>query len=907
MHIIWGLLLLATATNGFKLDTLMNEREFDKLVRLGQCAVLCTKKLIHRTERKLRSGRTVPFFNLSSSDAYKQCEFGCKSPYSFEQSHGFPAAFQQGQQFRDQSLNLGGNTSSPIASVALKCMNVPEANSMNAQSPPSVMGLVVFELKETLTTPMRYLVEGRLRVVDPRTNQYEEHFWGSALKDRPLLWVTEMVPTVEYRFLVTAIDENGRLGETVGSEYMSALPHSHRLESPVSVSVSRQFVVDGRLSAELAWSHGDRPAGQGSCFYHLAWFNPAQPQQSAIFSLDESDGFLLSNLHYEQNYTIYLSSISTVARNSRIESEPVGTVLVAKSCRELNGPFYSTCGLGRISDLHLASLNEEVGSALVSWVPADNETDLEGYIVYYRSLPNPGEDECPVVLDEHEVKLNGSARSVRLELESAGCQYVVQIASFDAEQRWSPSAELLIVYPSRSSSGYSPFLLWIIAPLLMTITAVALFVGCWRWNAALFTKLGNLQSLFTKFTRDADISRANPPLPFYTPTVSTPAPNNRLAVNTRLQARDLHGTRLSFDSSDSSPIGQLSFSRASVDSPSADVGLDSTMIAAPSSKSGELVFSAEDLPKRTAIGKGQFGNVWLAYSTVLRRDVALKEFIRGASNEQCHQLEIDALTALARSHCKYIIRMFGVYQSQPDVVAGVVFEYCSGGNLKEYLREVNRILPFETATRRRDSGIESPSCCPAEFVFNGAWKPLVFARKLVAFARQICIAMEYLSAHQYVHRDLAARNVLLFEKESNPLAPFTTQTIKLADFGMARLMTNADYRPQHSLVLPMKWMPPETLDNNRGIFLPKSDVWSFGALLSEMVTLGDDPPPEIAANSNRDDGIGHVLETISCRRPSLDVHLAAVLCPIMAKCWRLNEAERPSFAELLSEFDVIRQ
>ena len=94
-----------------------------------------------------------------------------------------------------------------------------------------------------------------------------------------------MVPTVEYRFLVTAIDENGRLGETVGSEYMSALPHSHRLESPVSVSVGRQFVVDGRLNAELAWSYGDRPAGQGSCFYHLAWFNPAQPQQSAIFSL----------------------------------------------------------------------------------------------------------------------------------------------------------------------------------------------------------------------------------------------------------------------------------------------------------------------------------------------------------------------------------------------------------------------------------------------------------------------------------------------------------------------------------------------------------------------------------------------------------------------------------------------
>lgn len=75
-------------------------------------------------------------------------------------------------------------------------------------------------------------------------------------------------------------------------------------------------------------------------------------------------------------------------------------------------------------------------------------------------------------------------------------------------------------------------------------------------------------------------------------------------------------------------------------------------------------------------------------------------------------------------------------------------------------------------------------------------------------------------------RDLAARNCLVGENH----------LVKVADFGLSRLMTGDTYTAHAGAKFPIKWTAPESLAYNK--FSIKSDVWGrSGCILRQRIKI----------------------------------------------------------------------
>ncbi|KAG8430575.1 hypothetical protein GDO86_020359 [Hymenochirus boettgeri] len=130
-----------------------------------------------------------------------------------------------------------------------------------------------------------------------------------------------------------------------------------------------------------------------------------------------------------------------------------------------------------------------------------------------------------------------------------------------------------------------------------------------------------------------------------------------------------------------------------------------------------------------------------------------------------------------------------------------------------------------------------------------------------------------------VHRDLRADNILLS----------ATLSCKIGDFGLARFMDSTSVTISIDAKIPIKWMAPEIFQCQK--YSSKSDVWSFGVLLVEIVTYGQMP------FQNKSPG-QYVEELLEGKPLEAPCESPENISYIMSMCWRRQPDSRPSFSEL---------
>ncbi|XP_072049923.1 fibroblast growth factor receptor 2-like isoform X1 [Amphiura filiformis] len=283
-------------------------------------------------------------------------------------------------------------------------------------------------------------------------------------------------------------------------------------------------------------------------------------------------------------------------------------------------------------------------------------------------------------------------------------------------------------------------------------------------------------------------------------------------------------------------------------------------------------FPRDRLKVGEVIGTGSFGQVLKADAIGIIKDglttvVALKTLKENATetDRQDFVKELGVMKQL-KPHPN-IVTLFGCCTGT-DGPSYIVMEYLPNGNLLMHLRN----------SRQRVEQLD---------VHRASIRTTLSPTDLIRYAYEIANGMAYLASMMCIHRDLAARNILLSRDG----------VCKLSDFGLARdVVDSGVYQRKTQGRVPIRWMALESLIDN--VYTIQSDVWSFGVLLWEVVTIGSYPYPGMSSKKLIRD-----LQR-DYRMPKPD-HCREEVYTIMTDCWKSDPRTRPNFDQLRNALESI--
>lgn len=244
------------------------------------------------------------------------------------------------------------------------------------------------------------------------------------------------------------------------------------------------------------------------------------------------------------------------------------------------------------------------------------------------------------------------------------------------------------------------------------------------------------------------------------------------------------------------------------------------------------------------LGGGRFGDVFLARDTILDRNFALK--VSRMRKEEISMLKDEARLLASLNH-PHIVRFYNIDFIENKLA--LVMEYIKGKTLRDAI----------TA-----GGIDISDA--------------------IDLISQILDALMYAHKNNVLHRDLKPENILLMEEHKK-------QIVKVTDFGLARFIKPGSVSAS-TAGTPL-YMAPEVWS---GKYDEKSDIWSVGAMLYELLTGA---PPFLADNLN---ALREKIEKNAFLAPTiLRPHIPAEVEDAVVQSLDLNRDSRPTADDLLQK------
>ena len=323
---------------------------------------------------------------------------------------------------------------------------------------------------------------------------------------------------------------------------------------------------------------------------------------------------------------------------------------------------------------------------------------------------------------------------------------------------------------------------------------------------------------------------------------------------------------------------------------------------------GEIDFAAADplgdFRIIGEVGRGGMGVVYEAFQLSLGRVVALKVLpFASALNPRHLQRFKNEAQAAAQLHHTNIVPVYAVGHER-----GVHFyamQLIDGQSVSALIRDlraqagkatgeqhssVRAQLPPVTATprppRKPKSGQETISLAAGSISTQKSQRTTEFFRTAARLMVQAAEALEHAHSFGVIHRDIKPANLLID----------TRGNLWVTDFGLAQFMADGQLTHTGDLVGTLAYMSPEQAGGGRAPLDHRTDIYSLGATLYEMLTL-----EPLFGGNNRPALLHRILNDEPVPPRALDRAIPIELETIILKAVSKNPVERYKTAQEMAD------